>query len=125
VLYGVGGSYDKRTGNFSGSSDTYTAYGVHAHAGLYLSFWLARFELLPFVGVGNAKLDVAGVGSDSGHVTEYGANLNFVIFVPVVPLSGGVGVGYLHSESSHSIGGATTDLKADNGTVSLFIGYSF
>src|SRR5471030_2897666 len=61
VLYGAGVSYDKRTGTFNGSSVEYTAYGAHLHGGAYLSMLgILRLELMPFIGVGNAKFDVTG-----------------------------------------------------------------
>jgi hypothetical protein len=128
VLFGAGLSYDKRTKSEPSGDVDYSALGVHVQGGVYLSLLtIVRFELLPFVGVGRAKLEEPGISSANGSVTEYGVNLNAVVHIPVLPLCAGATVGYLHSQSSHALGApvGTVDLKANDITAGIFIGYTF
>jgi hypothetical protein len=126
VLFGAGLSYDKRTKSTSAGSIDYSAVGAHVHAGAYLSlFWILRLELMPFVGVGRDDYQAPGVSSSKATVGEYGANLNLVLHLPVLPLCAGVGAGYLHSGSSQDINGTTVKLKADDITAGAFVGLSF
>ena len=125
VLFCAGLSYDHRDRSSSTGDDTYSAYGAHVHAGAYLSFFgILRLELMPFIGVGRAKLQESG-SSANGNVSEYGANLNLAVHPPILPVVAGVGVGYLHSQSSHDFSGTTVDLKANVATIGAFVGWSF
>ena len=126
VLFGAGLSYDKRTKSTNAGSVDYSAVGAHIHAGAYLGlFWILRLELLPFVGIGRDSYQQPGSSSTKATVSEYGANLNLVLHPPLLPLCGGVGVGYLHSGSTQNITGGDVRLSANDLTVGAFVGYSF
>jgi hypothetical protein len=128
VAYGAG-----IAGDFKSADGTdYEAWSGHVLAGPYISLAVVRFELLPFVGFGQATLKQEAAGNEASNTAgyfEYGANLNVVATPPAIPLDAGVGVGWLNSSSEHDIDAASTtatyQVEGGNYTLSAFVGYRF
>ncbi len=132
VEYGAGIAGDFKSASSSGVTTDYQAWSGHVLAGPYISLAVVRFELLPFVGFGQATLkqSAAGQSADtSAGYFEYGANLNVVAVPPAVPIVVGAGLGWLNSSSEHDLkaAGSTTIYTVEGGnyTLSAFVGYRF
>ncbi len=132
--FGPGVSVDTRKGTAEGSDLEYRAYSGHLSAGPYFAIIpsVLKLELMGFAGVGTADLKATTSGtsqSQSSRYTEYGANLNVVVAVPVVGLEAGAGVGWLSSTSDQpsTKGGTNVQYQVKNGapTYNIFVGYRF
>ncbi len=132
--FGPGVTVDTRKGTAEGSDLEYKSYSGHLSAGPYFAIIpsVLKLELLGFAGVGTADLKATTAGTSqnqSSRYTEYGANLNAVVSVPIVGLEAGAGVGWLSSSSDHTAmkGGADVQYAVKNGapTYNLFVGYRF
>jgi hypothetical protein len=125
VAYGLGVSVDKRT---SDNLDYQSTIG-RVQAGPYVDFTILQLELLPFAGVGSARIRQEASGGDHDTATslEYGANLNLV--AAISHLAVGATVGYLKTDSTATLdqGGTATDYEIRGGdyTAGVFVGYRF
>ncbi len=112
----------------------YDAYALHANIGYGIPIGESfQIELVPFIGVGSARLKRVLPGgtstSDNETLIEYGANLNGVFVIDKRFLIGAQ-VGYLISDTSYEFTEASGDevdydFQQGNILYSAFLGYRF
>jgi hypothetical protein len=105
-----------------GNSD-YTNTAIHIQGGYgFLVTPLVRLEILPYLGLGYAKLDTDNAGSGSASSLEFGIDLNGAVTLPG-GLQLGAGIGYAATSASPSIDSGTVDIDQSGVVGSIFIGY--
>ncbi len=118
VAYGVGATYDKRSGS---GYDQISTIG-HAQVGPYLSLGPVRLELLGLAGRGTSKLRAPG-GEDSGSVDEYGASLG--LSGSILHIVIGARVGWLKQRADFTVAGNTMKVTSSDYTTGVFAGWRF
>ena len=119
LAYGLGVAMNDR----SAPGLDYESTTAHAQAGPYLSLGPVQIELLALAGAGTADLNTSS-GKDTSAVSEYGANLNFVLGLGRMAV--GLTGGWLQSKSTHKLNGVS-DIELSGGDVSAgaLIGWRF
>jgi hypothetical protein len=107
VSLGFVGAFRSSEDQLPGISLNQTSFMGRIEGGLGISLLgpLLRFELMPYAGLGDGRLEVATLfGDDVTHdlITEYGAHLDAISRIG--PVEGGLGVGWAKSQVHYDVG---------------------